>query len=335
MLHPRPPQSLDCEFDVSLGTFEAIGALYDGLLELEKSRMPGLLPHRVRTIGDPPALEGNVNVKGKLAKRWELGADGTSVTFHIRQGVMSNWGNELTAEDVKWTWDRKFGLAALGAFYTSVMGMKGPEQCTVDSKYSLTFQLDDPNPLLLKLQPNLNNPIYDSTKCKEMPTSATRVALLQSGAVDIAQYLQPLELISLGRADNVEIETVPASFMIWIELNANIPPFDNVDVRRAMNYAFPQQQVLSTVYQDLATPLNGCMPNIYPGFTDDVQQYGQNLDKARELLANAGFADGFETSLSYNAGDPVQEPIAILYQTALAEIGVQPAIEEGAGGDVL
>ena len=40
--------------------------------------------------------------------------------------------------------------------------------------------------------------------------------------------------------------------LIWIELNAKIPPFDNVDVRRAMNYALPQDEVLSTVYQGLA-----------------------------------------------------------------------------------
>jgi peptide/nickel transport system substrate-binding protein len=39
--------------------------------------------------------------------------------------------------------------------------------------------------------------------------------------------------------------------MIWIELNAKIAPFDNVDVRRAMNYAFPQQDVLKAVYQGL------------------------------------------------------------------------------------
>ena len=205
--------------------------------------------------------------------------------FKLREGVMSNWGNELTAEDVKWTWDRKFGLAAIGGFYTKVSGLSRPEDVRVEGKYTISFNLDNPNPLILKIHPNLYNPIYDSTKCKEVatdddpwakgfiendsagfgpyklesmaprqqavfaaredywqgkpaidrvifkevPTSASRVQLLQGGAVDIAQYLQPLEIKGLKGVPNVEVETVPASFMIWIELNAKMAPFDNVD----------------------------------------------------------------------------------------------------------
>jgi peptide/nickel transport system substrate-binding protein len=109
--------------------------------------------------------------------------------------------------------------------------------------------------------------------------------------------------------------------MIWIELNTKMPPFDNVDVRRAMNFAYPQEQVLQTVFQNLASPLRGCMPNIYPGY---VEYYPYKYDpaQAKQLLEQAGVGGGFQTTLSYNAGDPVQEPIAILYQSALREIGV-------------
>ncbi|MGH6930602.1 MAG: ABC transporter substrate-binding protein, partial [Dongiaceae bacterium] len=158
---------------------------------------------------------------------------------------------------------------------------------------------------------------------KEVPTSANRVQLLRGGAVDIAQYLQPLELISLQKAPGVAVETIPATFMLWIELNAKIKPFDNVDVRRAMNFAFPQQQLIKTVFQNLASPLDGAMPDIYPGFNEKYFEFAkQDLDKARELLKGAGFGNGFDTVLAYNAGDPVQEPTAILFQSALKEIGV-------------
>lgn len=374
---PATPQSLDCEFDVSLGTFESVAALYDGLLEFEKMPDAGVPSAMREDIAFHADKMGGVNMKGKLAESWELDPGGRWARFKLREGVMSNWGNELTAEDVKWTWDRKFALGALGAFYTKVTGLQRPEDVRIEDKYVVSFNIDAPNPLLLKIQPNLYNPIYDSTKCKEVggaddpwatkfiendsagfgpyrlaqltrgqqavfearedyhrgkpaidrvifrevPTSASRVQLLQGGAVDIAQYLQPLEIISLQKAPNVAVETVPASFMIWIELNAKIAPFDNVDVRRAMNFAFPQQQVLETIYQNLASPLNGCMPNIYPGYTE-VAPYGYDLDKAKALLEQAGHGGGFQTTLSYNAGDPVQEPIGILYQSSLREIGV-------------
>ncbi|MEZ5667647.1 MAG: ABC transporter substrate-binding protein [Alphaproteobacteria bacterium] len=385
---PATPQSLDCEFDVSLGTFEAIAAMYDHLLGFEIIADPGVPTARREDISYHPEEPGGVKMVGKLAESWEIDPEGRFARFKLREGVMSNWGNELTAEDVKWTWDRKFGLAALGAFYTKVIGLNRPEDVRVEGKYEVSFNLDEPNPLLLKIQPNLyGGPIYDSVKCKEMataddpwakqfiendsagfgpyrleqltrgqqavfrarddywggkpaidtvifrevPTSAARVQLLQGGAVDIAQYLQPLEIISLQSVPNVAVETVPASFMIWIELNAKMTPFDNVDVRRAMNYAFPRDQIMQSVYQGLASPLNGCMPNIYPGYVE-LDPYSYDLDKARQLLQAAGVGDGFQTTLSYNAGDPVQEPIAILYQSSLREIGVELQLKKVPAG---
>lgn len=376
---PSTPQSLDHEFDVSLGTIDVLGALYDSLLEYEKIPDPQVPTALREDTGVHPDKPYNLALRGKLAERWEISPDGRVGRFFLRQGVKSNWGNEFTAEDVKWTWDRKFALAGLGAFQTAVLGLKSPDQVKVEGRYVVSFHLDKPNPLLLKQQVNLSNPIYDSTKCKEVatsddpwahrflqnnsagfgpyeiaqlvrgqqavfrarkdyygpkpyfetvvmrevPTSATRVALLRGGAVDIAQFLHPLEYTNLKQAPGVEIETVQASYMIWIELNAKIPPFDNVKVRQAMNYAFPQAEVLKTVYYDLADPLTAPMPAIYPNATSRFWKYGQDLAKAKALLEEAGYPNGFSTSLTYNAGDPVQEPIAILFQTALREIGVE------------
>jgi peptide/nickel transport system substrate-binding protein len=385
---PATPQSLDCNFDVSLGTFEAIAALYDGLLGFQKvpdEKVPTALREDISFHADKP---GGVNMVGKLAESWELDPSGKRAVFRLRQGVKSNWGNELTAEDVRWTWNRAFELGALGAFYTAVCGLKSPDDIKVEDKYVVSFNVAEPNPLLLKIHTNLYTPVYDSVKCKaeggtddpwarkfiennsagfgpyqlqqltrgqqavfqarpdyyggkpaidtvvfkEVPTSASRVQLLQGGAVDIAQYLQPLEIISLKNVPTVAVETVPASFMIWIELNAKIAPFDNVDVRRAMNFAFPQQEVIKAVYQDLASPLNGCMPNIYPGFSGDFYNYDYSLDKAKELLEKAGQGSGFKTTLAYNAGDPVQEPIAIIYQSALRQIGVELELKKVPAG---
>lgn len=376
---PATPQSLDCNFDVSLGTFEAVAALYDNLLEFKKIPDPKVPGAFREDIADHPDQPAGLAIQGKLAESFELDPAGKFIRFQLRKGVKSNWGNELTAEDVKWTWDRKFGLGAIGAFYLSTLGLENKDGVKVEGKYTVSINLDHPNALLAKLQPNLYAPIYDSTKCKEVsntddpwarkfiennsagfgpyrldqlqrgqqavfkarddywqgkpamdtvvfrevPTSATRASLLQGGAVDIAQYLQPLEIIKLRSQKDVAVDSVDASFMIWLELNAQIEPFGNPKVRQAMNYAFPQEQVLKTVFQGLASPLNGCMPNIYPGFTDKFFSYKFDPDKAKALLKEAGMSSGFKTSLAYNAGDPVQEPIAILYQTALRDIGVE------------
>ena len=381
---PATPQSLDCNFDGSLGTIEAIAALYDNLLEFKKIPDPAH-PHVLREdIADHPDMPAALAVEGKLAKSFELDPAGKTIRFQLREGVKSNWGNELTAEDVKWTWDRKFGLGAIGAFYLSTLGLEDRKGVKVEGQYTVSINLANPNPLLAKLQPNLFLPIYDSTKCKavataddpwarkflendsagfgpyrldqlqrgqqavfkarpdyylgkppmetvifrEVPASAIRASLLQGGAVDIAQYLQPLELIKLQGDRGVAIDSVASSSMIWVELNTNIAPFGDRRLRQAMNFAFPREQVLKTVFQGLGSPLNGCMPNIYPGSTDKFWKYRYDPDVARTLLKDAGLPQGFKTSLAYNAGDPVQEPIAILFQTALRDIGVELALRK-------
>ena len=375
---PATPQSLDHEFDVSLGTIDSVGALYDNLLEYEKvpdPEFPEALREDIAVHSDKPY---NLNLKGKLAEKWEVTSDGTVARFFLRQGVKSNWGNELTAEDVKWTWDRKLHLTGLGPFQTGVLNITKEEQIQVDGPYVISFHVPKPNPLLLKQMVNLSNPVYDVTKCKqvatqddpwahkflennsagfgpyvvgqltrgqqavfkaradyyrgkpymdtvifkEVPTSATRLSLLQGGGVDIAQFLQPLEYAALRNAAGVSVDAVKASFAIWIELNTKFKPFDDVRVRKALNFALPREEILKTVFQSLADKQTGCIPEIYPNFTDKFWQYDTDLDKAKALLGEAGLKDGFKSSLTYDAGNPVQEPIAILFQTSLRKIGV-------------
>jgi peptide/nickel transport system substrate-binding protein len=178
----------------------------------------------------------------------------------------------------------------------------------------------------------LGKPAIDTVIYKEVPTSATRVALLQGGAVDIAQALQPLEIKQLAKAPGVKIETVDASSMMWIILNAKVAPFDKPEVRQAMNYAFPRDAVIASIFQNIAGPLKGCMPSIYPGFSDAFDDYNLDLDKAKALLVKAGLPDGFKVEISYNAGDPVQEPIALLFQTSLRKIGVDLVLHKVPAG---
>jgi peptide/nickel transport system substrate-binding protein len=173
---PATPQSLDCNFDGSLGTIEAIAALYDNLLEFRKVPDPGNPQVSREDIADHPDLPAGVAVQGKLAQSFELDPAGKYIRFQLRQGVKSNWGNELTAEDVKWTWDRKFALGALGAFFLSTLGLENKDGVKVEGKYTVSINLDNPNPLLAKLQPNLYNPIYDSTKCKQESNADDRWA---------------------------------------------------------------------------------------------------------------------------------------------------------------
>jgi peptide/nickel transport system substrate-binding protein len=163
---------------------------------------------------------------------------------------------------------------------------------------------------------------------REVPTSASRLSLLAGGAVDIAQFLQPREYESLKNNPNATYDAVRASYMIWLELNTKIKPFDDVKVRQAMNLAIPRDEIIRTIYYGLADPLTAPMPYIYPMADQSFFRYGYNLEEAKRLLAEAGLAGGFKTTLSYNAGDPTQEPIALLYQTSLRQVGIDVTLEK-------
>ncbi len=381
---PATPQGLDIEFDVSLGSIDSLGALYEYMLGYEKfddPDAPGVLREDTSVRTDKP---NNLALRGRLAEAWEVSADGRTATFKLREGVKSNWGNTFSSKDVKWTWDRKFNLKGQGLFQTAVLGLTSSDQIKVEGDYAISFNLEKPNPLLLKQQCNLANPIYDATKCaevggsadpwateflkndsagfgpykisqlvrgqqavfearddywdekpamkrvimREVPQSASRFSLLQGGAVDIAQFLQPRELEALKGTDTVAVDSVNSSYMIWLELNAAIAPFDNVDVRRAINFAIPRDEIVRTIYYGYADPQTAPMPYIYPMADTKSFPYGEDIAKAKEMLDKAGFGSGFETTLSYNAGDPTQEPIALLLQTALKQIGVTLILEK-------
>ncbi len=375
---PATPLSLDVENSLSIGTIDTVAAFYDYLIEFGKIPDPTVEGVMREDLTPNASLPGGYNLKGKLAESWEFAPDGKSVRFTLRKGVVSNWGNPLTAADVKYTFDRKFEVKGAGAFMTSVMGLPDKDAVVVESDYVVSFNLDNPNPILMIVCGHLANPIFDSKKClemattddpwarnfldtnvagfgpynlkeitrgaqmiavarpdyyddkpffetvifKEVPASATRLQLLNGGAVDIAQALAPTEMKSLAGSADSKVTSIQASQMLWVELNTAFAPLDNPKVRQALNYAMPKDEVVSTILQGFGKKMTSFMPDFYPGATSEFYSYDYDIEKAKALLAEAGLKDGFSTVLAYNAGDPIEEPIAIMYQTALKQIGV-------------
>ncbi len=376
---PATPLSLDVENSLSLGTIDTVGAFYDYLINfatIPDPKVPGVMRE---DLTPNAALPGGYNLKGALAESWEFAPDGKSVRFVLRKGVKSNWGNPLTAKDVKYTFDRKFEVKGAGAFMTFVMGLPDKDAVKVEGEHVVSFHLAKPNPILMIVCGHLANPIFDSVKCLEMataddpwarkfldtniagfgpydlkqisrgqqlvatarpdyygekpffdtvifrevPASATRLQLLKGGAVDVAQALAPTEMRSLAGDPKAKVTSVEASQMLWIELNAAFKPLDNAKVRQALNYAMPKDEVVKTILQGYGRKMTALMPEFYPGATSQFYKYDYDIGKAKAALAAGGLPDGFSTTLAYNAGNPVEEPIAIMYQTALKEIGVK------------
>ena len=168
---------------------------------------------------------------------------------------------------------------------------------------------------------------------KEVPKSANRMALVLSGDADVATYLTPKELMEVEGAPGVKVLSWDSNFQTRIEFNCTKPPFDNPLVRKAIAYATPYQEILDTVYLGTAKQLKSVIPSAYPGFTDEFFKYEVDYDEAQRLLAEAGYADGFDTTITIMTEYSTQEQIAILVKDSLKKIGINVEIEKMQSAD--
>jgi peptide/nickel transport system substrate-binding protein len=153
-----------------------------------------------------------------------------------------------------------------------------------------------------------------------VPESASRVALLREGKVDLIEGVSPDEAVSLATAP-VRVAAVHGNQGIYLLMNNAKAPFDKVQVRQAINHLLPRDQIVKDIYRGLAVPWEGVMPSVYPGYVE-FNSYTYDLAEAKRLLAEAGYSNGFQTTLTYSAGDPVEENVAVLLKSTLSQVGI-------------
>jgi peptide/nickel transport system substrate-binding protein len=169
-----------------------------------------------------------------------------------------------------------------------------------------------------------------------VPSAGNRRALLERGDADISFELPPRDFAEMKQESKLKIVSTPISNGIfYVGMNVTKPPFDNLKVRQAVAYAIPYQKMLDAVMFGQAKPMFGA-PAETPISTEWPQPHGYNTDlaKAKALLAEAGHADGFETTLSFDLGFAViNEPACVLLQESLAQIGIKTTINKIPGAN--
>jgi peptide/nickel transport system substrate-binding protein len=170
-----------------------------------------------------------------------------------------------------------------------------------------------------------------------VPNAQTRRTSLERGDADIVQDLPPQDVVSMGQAGRVRVVGVPmAGAFQFIGMNNAMAPFDNVKVRQAIAHALPYQQMFEAALFQRGRPLFGGTPGA-PESTEFPQPLGYSTDpaKARALLAEAGFPNGFETTFSFELSlAPVAEPLSLLVQEALGRVGIRVTINKVPGGQL-
>lgn len=148
---------------------------------------------------------------------------------------------------------------------------------------------------------------------------SARVSALRSGEVDIATFIPVHEVASLQADPRIEIVSVLGTRSYFLEMNVNKPPFDDIKVRQAMNYAIDMETLISVLLEGRATRIPFIISPQAFAYNEELGLFPYDPDKARELLTAAGYPDGFEFELDVV---DVHRTRAELYQAMLAEVGI-------------
>ena len=177
-------------------------------------------------------------------------------------------------------------------------------------------------------------PDVERVSVRRVPQSSNRVVVLRTGQAQLVTGLTPREFDSLRQVDGIDVGGVTGNENMFLHMNFDVAPFDNALIRQAIAYAIPYDQIIQNGYFGQATQWAGVVPSGYPGFKDSVE-FTYDPDKARELLAEAGYANGeglqaFEEAfrLSYVAEkESTLGPIVNIIQTALRDVGIPASLD--------
>lgn len=126
-----------------------------------------------------------------------------------------------------------------------------------------------------------------------IPETSSRVSALQAGEVQRINALSPTLATELMNDDSIEVKDVNSTRAYMTEMNTQMAPFDNPEVRRAMNYAVDMDNIIDSIFGDYAVRLPGPMLTDSFAHKDDLEPYDYDPEKAKDILKAEGLEDGF------------------------------------------
>jgi peptide/nickel transport system substrate-binding protein len=168
---------------------------------------------------------------------------------------------------------------------------------------------------------------------QSVPEPATRANLVERGDADLVIDLQASDVQALEAKGKLKVISTPQyNAVTFISMNNKIPPFDNINVRRAIAYALPYDDMFKAALFGRGTPLFGAnwadgkpSSGAYPS----PQPVKLDLEKAKAYLKEAGMPDGFATTFSFNVGQAsTAEPMSALVKESLEKIGIKVDIQK-------
>jgi len=293
-----------------------------------------------------------MDVVPEIAKSWEV-IDSTTYEFNLREGVRFHSGDILTAEDIKFTFDRLIVEGAMEGQTSPRKSLLGPmESVEVIDDLTVRFHFKTPWPIFTAMLPfqevvskafvervggdglssqvNGTGPFklkewrkgesvimerfddyyggssdikpvgkacVDQVVFKVIPESASRVAALLSGDIDIMTELPVHSISQVERSKNADVVSVNGTRSFYISMNNQRPPFDDLRVRQAANHALDKELIIDRILSGKATEIHGILSPDAFGHNPKLKAYKYNIKKAKQLLADAGYPNGIDVTL--------------------------------------
>lgn len=342
------PQDLEDSLDpheaVAAGTKEILFNIYEGLLKPDETG----------------------NLVPAVAKEYSVSDDGLTYSFILRDGVKFHNGKEVTAEDVKYSIEKSAGMNVADSLipaFSNISEVRIIDNGQVDivltepdidfpayianlnasiipksnskpstdpigtGPYMYVSRSPQENIILKKFDNYWGTPAnIENVTLKVIPNADSIVMNLNGGSVDMFARLTVTQTKQLSDDFNVlegEMNLVQAVY-----LNHAVRPFDNVDVCRALSYAVDVENVLEMTSDGKGFPVGSSMfPAFKKYYVDLTGKYPTDREKAKELLASAGYPDGFKFSITVPSNYQPHIEAAQVIAQQLKQIGVTADIK--------
>jgi peptide/nickel transport system substrate-binding protein len=178
-------------------------------------------------------------------------------------------------------------------------------------------------------------PYLDEVHFPVIPDDATRILKLQAGEVDGAELIPYARVAELKSDPAIDMELFPSTKIEFLTLNVRPKlkdgtdnPLSKPEVRQALNYAIEKAAIIKIVTFDVGKPTVSYMSSATPLVHDQGPAYPYDPDKAKKLLADAGYANGMELTGIALAGSADENAIMSTIQQMWAQVGVKLSIEQ-------
>jgi peptide/nickel transport system substrate-binding protein len=161
----------------------------------------------------------------------------------------------------------------------------------------------------------------DGIQISTLPDETNAINAFEAGELDLISLDESTNIVKYMDDNEVTLINAPSFNVYFLGMNLQVEPFDDARVRHAISLAINRDELIEDYWQNTQLPTTSFVPNLCLYAVTDAWTPEYNVERAKELLAEAGYPDGFSTTVAAVNDTMSQGPMAVIQQY-LAEIGV-------------